>query len=303
MCPIPALEPPFGHRSFRNGFGRRRALEAGGVTLCAIAMLIAFASRPAPAASQVVEGRLLDSATKKAVVIGRIALLDTTLVIVDQTYADETGEFTLKAPRPGAYYVAADRPGYFPRVDGLLELGSGGKITIEYYLKPRAVAGEPIHVVADAATIDNYLRSVGFHARRAEGSAYFMTQQDVERAMTGGIARLLAGAPGARVNYVDNITTLVFRGGSVLATDGSSGTRRSDPLGFCSPRIIVDGVLVNSTSFNLPGAVLDGVVSAEEIVGVEVHSGPASMPLQFSGTGTSCTTVLFWTTRRRAPDS
>ena len=39
------------------------------------------------------------------------------------------------------------------------------------------------------------------------------------------------------------------------------------------------------------------VVNVDDIIAVEVHGGPASLPLIYAGTSTSCTTVLIWTSR------
>ena len=254
-------------------------------------------------AAQVVQGRLLDSATKNPILVGRIALLDTTLAILDQTYANESGVFTLNAPHPGAYYIAADRAGYVPRIDGVLDLGAGGSITIEFYLKPRPVDLAGLSVLANEGEVDRYLNSVGFSERKDQGSAFIMTRETVEQSGAATVAMLLRRAPGAFVRDQGGATTLLFRGGSVPATAASAGidrpdgTRAMDPTGFCTPRIIVNGAPVDAVTAGIPGAMIDGVVGIEEIIGVEVHSGPASLPLQFSGTGSDCTTVLFWTRR------
>jgi hypothetical protein len=45
----------------------------------------------------------------------------------------------------------------------------------------------------------------------------------------------------------------------------------------------------------IPGATLDDVVDAKDIAAVEVHTGPASLPLIYGGTSTTCATILVWT--------
>ena len=50
----------------------------------------------------------------------------------------------------------------------------------------------------------------------------------------------------------------------------------------------------------VPGGTLDDVVEVRDIAAVEVHTGPASLPLVYGGTSTSCATILIWTKNGKA---
>lgn len=253
-----------------------------------------FAGGAAPLRAQVVKGRLLDSSTKQPILLGAVLLLDTTMTPLDRTFTDEKGEFVLSAPRPGDYYIGAERTGYRSKVDGILQLGEGGSITVDFFLVPQPVGLDTVPVAVSREHAAERLEAVGFVERRREGSAWTLGPEELEKRVVNEVAQLFRGAPGARIIDTGGGSALVFRGGAVTPQ------RAMDSDGYCTPRILIDGSELPSfrgAGAATAGAVLDGAVNVDDIIAVEVHSGPASLPLIYAGTSTSCTTVLIWTSR------
>lgn len=265
----------------------------GAVCPGALSICLALALPAAEARAQIVKGRLLDGSSRRPILLATVLLIDSTRTARDRTFTDERGFFVLEAPGPGSYFVSAERTGYRTKIDGVLELGAGGAISVDFYLVPRPVPLATVSVEALRARAEQNLRSAGFYDRREEGLAWFMGPKDIEKSAATEVAHLFRSAPGAKILELDASSSLVFRGGSITPV------RAIDPLGFCTPRVLVDGVDV-ATHWNLPmgarpGAMLDEVVDVDDIAGIEVHNGPASLPLIHSGTSTACTTVLIWT--------
>lgn len=62
----------------------------------------------------VFKGRALDGDSKTPLSCVRVAVEDSAQNVVNNTRADATGAFTLKAPRPGAYRVRVETHGWYP---------------------------------------------------------------------------------------------------------------------------------------------------------------------------------------------
>ena len=78
--------------------------------------------------------------------LATVALLDSATVALDRTYSDESGAFVLKAGEAGSYFVLCERIGYKRTLDGILELGAGGDITVEFHLLAQPVALDTVSV-------------------------------------------------------------------------------------------------------------------------------------------------------------
>lgn len=72
-------------------------------------------------------------------------------------------------------------------------------------------------------------------------------------------------------------------------------------IGGCVPRVYVDGVYINGGADDL-----DGMVSPEDIAGIEVYRGGAGVPVQFDMLGRSLSltgaagcggAIVLWTRR------
>jgi len=217
-----------------------------------------------PAWAQQVRGRLLDGQSRQPIVLGSVALVDTMFAVIDRTVSDQDGAFELTAAAAGSYLVVADRTGYRPAVDGILELGAGGSIEISFYLQPKPLEMEALRVRVDRQRVDTFLNDQGFYERSKSGLGYFISPDQIERRLPFTMQDLVRGIPNVRVSESIMGTTFSVRCGQAT--------------------LWIDGIRV--PSIDLP---------VEDIAAVEIYSGGASTPLQFGGTSETCGAVLIWT--------
>lgn len=244
-------------------------------------MLVSALLLGEPLPAQTVSGRLLDSGSRTPILLGTVALLDTTLVVVDQTFTDETGAFRLRAPRAGAYLVLADRSGYVRVLDGILDLDEGGSISVDFLLRPQPLLLDSLVVAARRRHVMRNLAAAGFADRMAAGFGHFITPDDIERRKPLTTRDLLRGVPRVEIRSPELTGAAVhFRGG---------------PVGSCAPRAWLDGVPV--TTAGSTGFVLEDVVDIRDIEAMEIYTGPATVPLQFGGVEGGCGAILIWTRR------
>lgn len=232
-----------------------------------------------PSNAQTVRGRLLESGSREPIMLGTIALLDTTMAVVDDSFTNESGNFILTAPKPGSYYVLADRLGYTKKVDGILELGEGGMISVDFYLKPQPIVLDSLTVEAERQRIVRRLADAGFYQRKQSGFGHFVSPEDIERRMPITTRDLLRTAPSLRV--VDD----GFAGQTLVMRDN-----RGQP---CSPQLYVDGTRIAQAGGT--GVRLEDVVNVDDVSAVEIYDGGADTPLEYGGTQNGCGVVLVWT--------
>jgi len=234
---------------------------------------------PAPLSAQTVHGRLLEQGTGRPIEAGDLTLLGEAGEAIDRAGTDSAGHFTLRSPDPGSFYVRAERIGYRPKTDGILELGEGGEITVDFYLMPQPVELEGVEGTVEGMTLlerkdREYLDWQGFYDRKKMGFGHFITPEEIEEDPPIDYYDLFRKMPGVR-------GVSGARGGEGVQITARGGTFGGS--GYCSPAIFVDGIRTS----NPP--------PVEAIVGVEVYKGIASVPLQYSRLGGSCGVVLVWT--------
>ncbi len=164
----------------------KRLMRNLGITLRrTLALTVALAGivilQPQSGESQVVTGRLLEKGSGTPVTSGLVMLLDTTFAIQASAVTNETGLFRLDAPSPGAYYVLTEALGFEPIIDGILDLGEGGSVTIELHISPRPVQLDSMIVAVERAMIFQNLERSGYNERQATGFGFFITPEDIQR--------------------------------------------------------------------------------------------------------------------------
>ncbi len=236
---------------------------------------------PLPAQSQTIRGRVMESQSIQPVEFAGVMLLDTTFTAVAGTATNAIGAFTLEVPGPGAYYVLTESLGYSSSIDGILELGEGGSVTVEIYLKPKPIVLDSIKVAVARAQIFQHLDGAGFNQRMATGIGHFISPEEIERRDPRYMVDLFRSAPGVRL-----IGGGGFSGTGLEFVNGSPGGAT------CSPQIYVDGIRVNADT---AWGGLEGVVDISQIAAVELYTRASNVPLQWVGTGSACGVALLWT--------
>ena len=233
--------------------------------------------------AQIIEGRLLEVEARTPISMGAVALLDTLMTELVQVTTDARGRFRLQAPGPGHYYVLAYALGYKRTLDGILELGEGGRISVDFLLRPEPIGLDSLSVEVERQRISRHLELQGFHDRQTQGFGHFITPEEIEKRNIRDFGRLFQRIP---------IEVVGGFGNTILSIRGKC-PRRSFPA------VYVDAALVDlrwDRPLALKGA-LEEVVGVSDILAVEVYTGPASTPLQWSGTSIkrSCGVIVIWT--------
>lgn len=265
------------------GLGGRASVGRRPCPGIALAGLLLPLLLPVRAEGQRVVGRLLESGTEQPILLGQMALTDSTFRVVESTLTDHEGRFELQAPGPGDYYVMADRIGYRPSVDGVLELGDEGYVEVRYYLLPRPVELEGVTASVERERTDRYLEGQGFYERQRRGFGHFIGPEELEGRRPPDTRDLLRRVPGIGVE--DN----GFAGQSIRC-------RAAEDPG-ATFHVYVDGVRVHFPNLKAtegrPDVNLEELVDMESLAAVEVYSRPSQVPIQYA-LFTTCV-MLVWT--------
>ena len=249
-----------------------------------------------------VRGHVLEPGGERPVLLARVALVDTSFAVVAETFTDHEGAFELTAPGVGDYFIAAERLGYYPLLDGVLELGEGGFLPVDFYLRPRPVELAPLVATVDREMVRRHLESQGFYEREQSGFGHFITPAELERRLPMTGRDLLRAAPGVSFEGGPFGAGVVWfrRRGTPLSAErgGESQDTIKWPVGMCRPHVYVDGVEFDPGPVRRDtgqgGVVIEDIVPLTDIAAVEVHTRATSVPLQYGGT-TDCGALLIWT--------
>jgi len=254
-----------------GGFASARMFESyfGRLTLvpcCLLGLVLA-----SPLEGQEVRGQLLEVSTERPIRSGLVALVTIDGEEVDQAETDSLGRFLLSSGGPGSFYVRAKRLGYRTKMDGILELGEGGRISIEFYLMPDPIEVEGVEGTAERMdrleAIDReYLEWQGFYERMDRGFGYFMTPEDLEERVSFDAWDLFHRVPGLGVSRPPRPTVSV-----------------------CA--VYLDGILIHEARDG-PWRMSDDI-SVEAIAGIEIYTRGTQVPVRYSLGGCG-RVILVW---------
>lgn len=137
----------------------------------------------------------------------------------------------------------------------------------------------------------------GFDERRARanGTASYFTQEQIEKMMAIRTIDVVRRAVGARAIDSSGILLIASARGpkSIIGALPLASAKGND-LAPCIMRVVVDG-LMREWGFSLDG------INPKDVYGIEVYPGPATMPVEFSGLrkDAMCGLVMIWS--RRGP--
>jgi hypothetical protein len=220
----------------------------------------------------------------------RVSLIGTAHTL----FTGRGGRFRIDSVAPGSHHLEVASVGY-QAAKVPVEVRGGETAQLRVVLEPLAASVEGITVVAPAAH-PVILR--GFYERRARGTGYFVTREEIERTRPRLFTDILRGAPGLRLTPIRGPS-----GGSFIATTGRSastgGVAARRP---CRVLYYLDGV-----RFPVDGDFgINNFVQPEDVAGVEVYSGTARVPVEFHSADAHCGVVAVWTIpaerRVRLPD-
>ncbi len=186
------------------------------------------------------------------------------------------GRFRMLQVPPGQYLLVARRIGYAP-TSGIIQVPAEDTVRLSYALLRSNNLLDTVKVQARRVS----LRMAEFEGRRRQGIGQFVTQEDLERRGSPQVADFLRNIRG--IELLRN-TSQAF--GDMVAISRREGDAQQ---GGCPMQVVLDGIV-------LPGKFnLDLLPSPKQIAGIEVYSGPATVPPQFGGNDRRCGLIAVWT--------
>ena len=188
--------------SLCRGSRLRRACAAGPALVCALAVTF-------PAAAQTVRGQLLDAQSGQPVTSADVYLIrgesDTTAV--RQGLTNESGRFSLTAPRSGRYRLRAERIGYRTIVSSPFDLITSSPLDVQLRVSSEAIPLAPLTVVSSRPALLSSIRLVssGYFDREQKwgakglGLGTFIDKKAIERRQPRKVSDMLRMVPGGIV--------------------------------------------------------------------------------------------------------
>ncbi len=192
---------------------------------------------------------------------------------------DEQGAYRIAGVLPGAVTVIARRIG-FETESRQLRLVGGQTRVLNLTLIAVARALDTVSVAERREVYDS--RLAGFEARRKNKVGHFITRERIDDANTSRLSDMLREVPGLRL-------------GSVWNSGGGIRIRGAN----CPPLVFMDGVPASAGAFDVDMVDLKGVE------GIEVYSGSATIPPEFTGPRDldRCGVIAIWSRPARARPS
>lgn len=253
--------------------------------LTALLLSLAFA---VPARAQVrVDGVVRDDDTNRPIANARVEIYDYSWHRLGVRTTDSLGAFRYPLRRPMAVRLRVSRLGYRQATTPEVSTRGHSYINVEVRLKSDAVLLAPLAVVARSQALTSPVLD-GFHARLRTGMGTYFTREDIERAKPAYLSDMITRVPGLSVRAVG--------GGHErqIYTGRSSGVMRD-----CPALIYVDGFLMNPrvSDGEVVGMTLDEAVNPQNVEGIEIYRGLATVPAEFLHRDAQCGVIAVWTRR------
>jgi len=234
----------------------------------------AVAMREKPAG--VIDGFVSDSALRP------IGFADVTILRTDiRIETNASGRFRFVDVPAGQYLMIVRRPGYRP-VSAIVGVGTKDTLRLSFTMEPVAQALGAVVVKEERVS----LRMLEFEQRRRTGVGFFITQDQIEQRNLPVSADYLRFAPSITLTPSHNATG---NPELVAISKREGGSFFGEGAGACAMAVVIDGVPMP------PRFPLELLPTPRELAGIEVYSGPATVPPQFSGLDRRCGMIVVWT--------
>ena len=195
---------------------------------------------------------------------------------------DTRGDFVVGVGREELLTLTLRRIGY-RELTQIVHVPAGDTTRISFFLTPAATTLDTVSVVAEA--VSRSPRLAGFERRRQQhiGGA-FITRAEIERRNAIATSQLLLNMIGVRVIDSAGVKLLASARGYKVVFG------RTPEIAPCIMAVGVDGQIKEW------GYPVDDI-TPNDIYGVEVYSGPATMPREFATLRPDgyCGLVMIWT--------
>ena len=189
------------------------------------------------------------------------------------TVTDSLGRFVFTRLVAGAVLIRVRRVGFQPR-NVTTTVSAVDAVLLDLPLLALGQVLAKVTVISEGAPNNPKLQ--GFFDRKKFGVGQYLTRDQFSQ-------RLLP-----------RFTDIVNRFSGVVAAEDSRGRRRIYWRGRCEMSVYLDGmhiIIPENTS-------VDDFLNIDEIDAVEVHTGVAQLPPEFSGRTNACGVIAAWTRSR-----
>lgn len=209
----------------------------------------------------------------------RLAALERTAI------TDDSGHFELRNVPAGRHQVTVSTPGAVPASMEVVLL-AGETYDIRIVLADDIQQLKEITVSAPREPRDATSRRLeGFERRRKRGLGTFLTAKDIERRNPRLLSDALVAINGLQLMTRGSGKVAISTRG--MAPQAYQGGKTAAP---CIMRVIVDGMALPA------GSTMDNV-SPNEVAGIEIYTGAASLPVELAHyqEDTWCGAIMIWT--------
>jgi hypothetical protein len=233
-------------------------------TIALVTLVPAIAAAQTPASRGMIDGVVTDT--------NLVALGSATISILGSDVHVSTGgngRFRIVGLRGGNYILAVHHVGYVPVA---IAMAVTDRDTVRPSFTMRRITTALDTMVVTAKTLSRRLSE--FEDRRRAGFGHFITGDEIERRNAVYIADIIRTVPSVAIDERRMFQQFAIN------------TRNNCPF-----NVIVDGLpmVAGTNLMNLP--------SPKEIAGIEIYSGPATIPLMYQPFVGNCGVILFWTKR------
>lgn len=241
----------------------RRCLAATAAATCLVASTLR--AQAGEVGTGGISGAVRDS-TGAAIVGAEITLQGGSL----RAETDDRGQFLLAKVPAGQLQLQVRRIGFRPDTVQLMVM-AGQTVPLTVTVQRLAVELRPV-VVYGRQGLKGHM--AGFYARKDRGMGRFITREEIEKRNPANLTDMFRMVAGAQVSQRG-------AGRSIIRFRGLS----------CPPLAWLDGQPLFAGEFDLDA------LSPRSLEGIEIYSGPSSVPTEFLGTrsiSSSCGTIVLW---------
>ncbi|MGH7618120.1 MAG: carboxypeptidase regulatory-like domain-containing protein [Gemmatimonadaceae bacterium] len=213
------------------------------------------------------------------------------------TATNYLGEFRFTRVPPGRYLVTIRALGFAPFSDSITFVANQA-VNREFVLIPIATPLDPVTTRAAGAPKYRSPALNAFEERRLAGKGgQFVSDSAMRLNETRTLPNVLSMMAGLqKVNGMDATYIASMRSGG---TGGGLVFQRKGVDPNCYVTLYVDGVMRWQGPATVSNPPLDfSQFTVTDLAGAEFYPGGASLPAQYSSTGTTCGVLLLWTRER-----
>ncbi len=228
--------------------------------------------------SALIDGVVIDTSLAP-VANARIAINGTNISVV----TGANGRFRIGDMPAGLYIMTVNKVGYRPAL-ATLRLAASDTVRPTYELEPTGTLLGAVKITGKSGSP----KQQEFDERRAFGRGKFLTQEEIEAHNSPSPTELfrtfatidVVAPPDHSASAPEYIAV------SKRATGGMGRSQQQKP---CYMTVAIDGQPM-PTPFNL-----EQLPPPKDLMGIEVYSGGATMPPQYSRMNGGCGVILVWT--------